>query len=102
MRQAGWRSFPGDRRFADVPVADRPLLSPQRFQRLLVASSGEQLVRAFSRLIVLLDGRANVTQLRWDFVRWTHPEHGDDIRRRWAFDYFNAGTPAQPDSSTAS
>mgnify|MGYP002780283992 CR=1 FL=1 len=99
MREAGWASFPGDRAFAEVPVADRPRLSPQRFRRLLVATGGEEVVRAFTRLIELLDGRASVTQLRWDFLLWTHPERGDEIRRRWAFEYFHAGAPAKTTTS---
>jgi CRISPR type I-E-associated protein CasB/Cse2 len=102
MRQAGWKAFPGDRKYVDVAVAERPCLSPERFRRLMAVATEDDLVRAFIRLIDHLEGKASVTQLRWDFTLWTHPERGDEIRRRWAFEYYNAGVPAQTNSFTAS
>lgn len=91
MRAAGWKTFPGDRRESEAGD-DRPRLSEVRFRRLLEAAPGEELVVAFSRLVILLDRAVSVTALAEDFLSW-----GDRTKRRWAFDYYAAGVAA-PDA----
>ncbi len=94
MQAAGWKTFPGDRRESDAGE-DRPVLSELRFRRLLTAAHGEEQVSAFIRLIALLGGAVNVTELAEDFFYWN-----DRTKRRWAFDYYAAGVAAPADFDT--
>lgn len=98
MRAAGWLSFPGDS--PKESGENRPRLAEVRFRRLLETGSGEEQVSAFVRLIALLDGVVNISQIAEDFMSWSHPYRGDRIRQRWAFDYYAAGIAAPADSST--
>ena len=99
MRAAGWRTFAGDRKESDAG-ADRPRLSEVRFRRLLHTGAGEERVAAFTRLVALLGGTANVSQLAADFLNWDHPDRGSRVRSRWAFDYYAAGAAAPSRAST--
>lgn len=101
MQLAGWQKFPANRKESDAGE-DRPILSQLRFRRLLTTQSGEALVAAFTRLVRLLDGKVNVNELARDFIDWSHPIRGQQVRRKWAFDYYAAGTsaPAAIDTST--
>jgi CRISPR system Cascade subunit CasB len=85
MRDVGWPTFPGARRDGE---GERPALSEARFRRLLQTETGEELVTQFTRLVALMDGRANVAALSDAFRWWSHPEGW--VKRRWAFEYFNA------------
>jgi len=98
MRSAGWPSFPGDS--PKESGENRPRLAEVRFRRLLETGSGEEQVSAFVRLIALLDGEVNISQLAEDFMSWSHPYRGDRVRQRWAFDYYAAGIAAPAHSST--
>ncbi len=100
MQAAGWKEFPGERKESDVDVSKRPRLSQVRFRRLLTTSGGEDLVRAFIRLVALLDGKVNVEALGRDFRDWNHVSRGDAVRQRWAFDYY-AASSANPAASQA-
>lgn len=91
MRAAGWESFPSDNN-----QQDPPRLSDARFKRLLETGEGEEKVLAFTRLVALLGGTVNVAQLAADFLTWNHPEYGDRVRERWAFEYLAAGSAAPP------
>lgn len=91
MRAAGWESFPGENTKLPPPV-----LSNARFARLLETGEGEEKVQAFTRLVTLLGGTVNVAQLASDFLTWDHPEFGDRVRERWAFEYLAAGSAAPP------
>ncbi len=97
MQAAGWQRFPGPAA-GGGQGAEQPRLSEQRFRRLLQTAPGEELVLAFTRLIALLGGTVNIPALAEDFLDWDHPERGDRVRRRWAFDYYAAATaaPAEP------
>jgi CRISPR system Cascade subunit CasB len=95
MRAAGWKRFPGDKKESDAGE-DRPVLSGARFRRLLETGDDEEKVLAFTRLVALLGGTVNVEQLAGDFLLWNHPEHGDRVRERWAFEYLAAGDAAPP------
>ncbi len=101
MQAAGWKEFPGDRKEADIEASKRPKLSQVRFRRLLTTDGGEDLVRAFIRLIALLDGKVNVEALGRDFRDWGHPSRGEAVRQRWAFDYYAASSanPAATDAA---
>jgi CRISPR system Cascade subunit CasB len=96
MRAAGWASFPGDRKESDISSEQRPRLSEARFRRLLETGGGEEMVASFTRLVVLLDGKVDVAQLASDFLMWNHPEYGDRVRERWAFNYLAADQAAPP------
>ena len=69
----------------------------RRFERL-VRSEADDLSRALRRALALTDGGCNVASLGRDVLNWDG-ERGDDIRRTWYFDYFNAGRPAQSDAA---
>lgn len=99
MRAAGWKRFPGDTKESDAGE-DRPVLSGVRFKRLLETGGGEEKVLAFTRLVALLDGTVNVERLADDFLLWNHPEYGDRVRERWAFEYLAAGDAAPPTPPT--
>jgi CRISPR system Cascade subunit CasB len=103
MRAAGWKSFPGDKKESDAGD-ERPVLSEARFKRLLETGEGEEKVLAFARLVMLLDGTVNVAQLSSDFMTWDHPEFGERVRERWAFEYLAAGSaaPSAPPVDTIS
>lgn len=101
MRAAGWKSFAGDRKESDAGE-DRPRLAEGRFRRLLQTGAGEEQVTAFIRLVDLLGASVNVRALAPDFLDWSHPERGPEVRRRWAFDYYAASSAAPPERSTAS
>jgi CRISPR type I-E-associated protein CasB/Cse2 len=94
MRVAGWRSFPADQK--SEAGDDRPKLAEPRFQRLLQAEEGEERVTAFTRLIALLGGQANVTRIAEDFWYWN-----DRTKHRWAFEYYAAAVATPPDDPTA-
>jgi CRISPR system Cascade subunit CasB len=96
MRAAGWKSFPGDKKESDAGEGERPKLSEARFKRLLETGDGEEKLLAFARLVTLLGGTVNVAQLASDFMTWNHPEYGDRVRERWAFEYLAAGSAAPP------
>jgi CRISPR type I-E-associated protein CasB/Cse2 len=95
MRAAGWRRFAGDRKESDAGD-DRPRLAEARFRRLLQTGDGEEKVAAFIRLVTFLDGKVKVDQLAQDFLQWNHPEFGDRVRERWAFNYYAAQDAAPP------
>ena len=95
MQAAGWKRFPGDRKESDAG-GDRPMLSNARFKRLLETGEGDEKVLAFTRLVALLGGTVNVAQLASDFLTWNHPEFGDRVHERWAFEYLAAGSAAPP------
>jgi CRISPR system Cascade subunit CasA len=71
----------------------QPVLSPLRFQRLLRAR-GEDVTTALRRALPMVDRRCDVAALGKDLLDWDHPEFGDKVRTKWAFDYFaHASSP---------
>jgi CRISPR type I-E-associated protein CasB/Cse2 len=93
MQAAGWKKFAGDKRESEAGD-DRPRLSEARFRRLYETGDGEEKVAAFTRLVALMDGVVKVDALANDFLLWNHPDVGDRVRERWAFDYYHAWTAA--------
>lgn len=99
MQAAGWKTFAGARRESEAGE-DRPRLSEARFRRLLQIADGEEKAAAFTRLVALLDGRADVGRIAEDFLLWSHPERGERVREQWAFIYYAAGSAAPAAPST--
>ena len=60
----------------------RPLLSSLRFRRLL-KSSREQLYPAMIRVLRMFKRRASIFDVANSVLYW-----GDNVRKRWAMDYF--------------
>lgn len=98
MRAAGWKRFAGDRRESEAGD-DRPRLSEARFRRFLQVRDGEERLDAFTRLVTFLDGRVKIDDLARDFMLWSDPRRGDQVRERWAF-YYYAAHDAAPSSIT--
>jgi len=69
-------------------------LSPLRFRRILGARGATDCLIAFRRLVALLGNTANVGDLAVSLAEWNREGAGDRRRRRWAFDYYNAGDAA--------
>lgn len=69
---------------------DTARIKPLRFQGLLCARDPEDVARQMRRLVALADRRINVGALAAAILSWNHPERGDRIRARWAFDYYAA------------
>jgi len=60
-----------------------PLLSNLRFRRLLACSERPELFQSLRRVIQLLDGNVNLYDLADSVYYW-----GDNVRQRWACDYY--------------
>jgi len=66
------------------------LLKPLRFRRLMEATTGDERLTAFRRLIALAGGALNLTDLADALLNWS-----EWTQRRWVYDYWNAGQPAE-------
>lgn len=66
---------------------DRPVMSPLRFKRLLVADAEQEILTQFRRAVALVGARnIDIGDLAESLLEW-----GKDPRRmRWAFDYYGA------------
>jgi CRISPR system Cascade subunit CasB len=75
-------------------------MSVLRFRRLLAAREDAELAQQMRRLAALADGRINVGDLAASLFFW-----GDQVRQRWAFEYYAAGAAAPrgdaPEAATA-
>jgi CRISPR system Cascade subunit CasB len=70
---------------------DKPetaLLKPLRFRRLMEASTDDERLTAFRRLVALAGGTLSVADLSEALLDWD-----DKRRQRWVYDYWNAGQP---------
>ena len=67
---------------------DTAALKPLRFRRLMEADGLDERLTAFRRLVALADGTLPVADLAAALLDWS--EHR---RRRWTYDYWDAGTP---------
>lgn len=78
-------------------------MKPLRFRRLLGAREPGEIAREMRRLVQLADGELDVGALAAAILDWPHPERGDAVRTRWAYDYLAAGGAAPaPESSSPS
>lgn len=64
--------------------ADRPLMSPIRFQRLIRAAAPEERLVQFRRAVALAGGRMNVREMAAACLDWSSRR-----RRQWVLDYFD-------------
>ncbi|MGG5811248.1 type I-E CRISPR-associated protein Cse2/CasB [Falsiroseomonas sp. CW058] len=81
---------------------DKPetaILKPLRFRRLLEATTAEEGLPAFRRLLALADGKVNATDLARALLDWTNPHRAAEVKRRWTFAYWNADPAPNADSS---
>ena len=76
------------------------LITPLRFKRLVSARDPDDLLIAFRRVVAILGGTANVTDLARQLLSWTEEHQGDLARTRFAFEYHGAG-PFAPDQPSA-
>jgi CRISPR system Cascade subunit CasB len=88
MRRVGRRS---------MDDAESATMSPLRLRRLLACRDDEDLAREMRRLVALAGGEVDAGDLAASLYFW-----GDNVRARWAFDYFGAGSAAPgADAETA-
>ena len=78
----------------DPDKPETALLKPLRFRRLMEASTEDERLTAFRRLVALASGKLNVRGLADALLHWT-----EERQRRWVYDYWNADvrTPTSPD-----
>jgi CRISPR system Cascade subunit CasB len=69
--------------------AERASLKPLRFRRLIEAETPEERLIVLRRAVQLADRRLNVRELALACLNWS-----DEMRRRWIFEYYNAGRAA--------
>ncbi len=72
--------------YPDAPETAR--MSPLRFRRLLEAEPGDDQLTAFRRMVALAGGSLPLRDLARALLDWN-----DERRRRWIYDYWNAGQP---------
>jgi CRISPR system Cascade subunit CasB len=72
-------------------ITDKPetaLMRPRRFTQLMNADKPDERLAAFRQLTLLLGGRVNIPDLAVALLHWN-----EELRRRWIYDYWNAGEP---------
>lgn len=69
--------------------ADRGLMKPLRFRRLIEAEVPDERLTVMRRAVQLADRALNVRELADACLDWS-----DDTRRRWIFEYYAAGRAA--------
>lgn len=73
----------------DYPEApETARMSALRFRRLLEAAPGDDQLTAFRRMVALAGGSLPLRDLARSLLDWN-----DERRRRWIYDYWNAGQP---------
>jgi CRISPR type I-E-associated protein CasB/Cse2 len=76
---------------------DSARMSALRFRRLLACRDDDELAQQMRRLVALADGRINVGDVAHALYYWNDEARGDQIRTRWAFEYYAVGAAAPPD-----
>lgn len=77
----------------DAP--ETALVKPLRFRRLLEAETEDERLAAFRRLAAMADQTLNVGDLCGALLNWS-----DNRKRRWVYDYWNAGEPTQTETAS--
>jgi len=75
---------------------DRPetaTMSPLRFRRLLETATPDERLTQFRRLVALAGGALDVQDLARAMLDLADPRRAEERRRRWIYDYWNAGQP---------
>jgi CRISPR system Cascade subunit CasB len=70
-------------------------LKPLRFRRLMDATTPDERLLAFRRLVAIAGGSLNIGALADALLHWN-----EACRQRWVYDYWNAGTPAAAEETT--
>lgn len=68
-----------------TPVGSKPPMSGLRFRRLLRIDSPDELLLGLTRALQMTDRRGPIHALVRDVYWW-----GDKVKKRWAFDYYEA------------
>lgn len=79
----------------DPMKPETALMSPLRFRRLIEASSEEEALLVFRRMVALLGHILPVSDLVASLLDWN-----DERRLRWTYDYWGAGRPFAPADDT--
>ncbi|MFT8634932.1 type I-E CRISPR-associated protein Cse2/CasB [Novacetimonas hansenii] len=85
---------------ADLKDDATALCKPLRFRRLMDATTFDECLRAFRRLVALAGGGVNVADLAEALMMWPREgayddSVGDRVRRDWVYHYWNAGSVDQ-------
>ena len=72
----------------DINDPASALVKPLRFRRLMEAETEEERLIAFRRLAGITGHTLNIRDLSRALLNWS-----EESRRRWVYDYWNAGTP---------
>lgn len=72
------------------------MLSPLRFKRLIEAEGEDEQLIAFRRMAAIARGSLPVSDLADSLLDWNERQ-----RRRWVYDYWNAGQPNPSPKTTA-
>ncbi len=71
-------------------------MSPLRFRRLLETATPDERLIAFRRLVAFAEGTLDLRDLAAALLGWT-----EERRRRWVYDYWDAGRPAADTTTPA-
>ena len=74
------------------------LVKPLRFRRLMEADTEDERLIAFRRLAAIAGKKLNIADFSAALLNWS-----DERKRRWIYDYWNAGqidTPAHTEETT--
>jgi CRISPR system Cascade subunit CasB len=66
------------------------ILKPLRFRRLMEATTEDECLTSFRRLVALAGGALNLLDLSGALLDWS-----EERQRRWVYDYWNAGQPQE-------
>lgn len=71
------------------PKNQRSLVSGLRFRKLLEIQDADQLYVVIIRMIRMLGRTAPIAALANDLMRWNNDRSRDDVRRKWAREYYS-------------
>ncbi len=80
-----------------IDALERAVMKPLRFRRLIEASDEGERLTAMRRAVALAGGEMNLRELTGACLDWS-----DHRRRRWIFEYYNAGFAAPAADEPAS
>ena len=82
IRQLGEKKLALDMASPNILKNEPPVVSELRFRRLIQRDRADLYV-SMIRVLRMLDNKANLHDLAYSVYFW-----GDNVKRRWAFDYF--------------
>ncbi len=83
---------------SDTSDSATALCKPVRFRRLLDTETYDDCLRSFRRLVVMAGEPLDVADLARSVMMWPREDTwddlaGDQVRRQWVYNYWNAGVP---------